>query len=160
MCLVVTHRETTSGRNGLEVWKAAAHMPKKLPWTSNNRWSFSWTFRQEADNSTPSNEVACYGMLHRASDIRGGGRDCINLQQDRGKWWAVVNTVMNLAVLYSAGNFLKIRNNNNSIQFNSSLLMCRINSQMANYTNSTTYKHKEQRTIYKTKMKQTTKTNK
>jgi hypothetical protein len=33
-------------------------------------------------------------------------------------------------------------NNNNSIQFNSSLLMCPINSQKANYTNSTTYKHK------------------
>jgi hypothetical protein len=42
--------------------------------------------------------------------------------------------------------FVSTRNNNsiqfNSIQFNSSLLMCPVNSQMANYTNSTTYKHK------------------
>jgi hypothetical protein len=33
-------------------------------------------------------------------------------------------------------------NNNNSIQFNSGLLMCPVNSQMANYRNSTTNKHK------------------
>jgi hypothetical protein len=34
------------------------------------------------------------------------------------------------------------KGNNNSIEFNSGLLMCQINSQKANYRNSTTYKHK------------------
>jgi hypothetical protein len=34
------------------------------------------------------------------------GVDLIGLTQDRDKWWAVVNRVMNIRVLYSAGNFL------------------------------------------------------
>jgi hypothetical protein len=28
-----------------------------------------------------------------------GGVGCIQLAQDRGRWWALVNTVMNLQVL-------------------------------------------------------------
>ena len=35
-----------------------------------------------------------------------------------------------------------LASSNNSVQFNSSLLTCPVNSQMANYRNSTTYKHK------------------
>jgi hypothetical protein len=31
-------------------------------------------------------------------EIRCGGMDWIDLTQDRGRWWAVVNTVMNLRV--------------------------------------------------------------
>jgi hypothetical protein len=32
--------------------------------------------------------------------------DWIHWAQDRDRWWALVNTVMNLRVLYNAGNFL------------------------------------------------------
>jgi hypothetical protein len=41
------------------------------------------------------------------------------------------------------------------IQFNSGLLMCRINSQMANYRSSTTNKHKLQWTRNRTSIKLT-----
>ena len=39
-------------------------------------------------------------------EIRWKGVDWIELLQYRGKWWAVVNTVMNPQVPYNAGNFL------------------------------------------------------
>jgi len=32
--------------------------------------------------------------------------DLIELAQDTDRWWALVNEVMNLWVLYNAGNFL------------------------------------------------------
>ena len=34
------------------------------------------------------------------------GMDWIDLAQDRGRWWAFVNMVMNLQVPHNAGNFL------------------------------------------------------
>ena len=34
------------------------------------------------------------------------GMDWIDLAQDRGRWWAVVNVVINLQVPKNAGNFL------------------------------------------------------
>ena len=34
------------------------------------------------------------------------GTDCINLAQDRDRWWALVNAVMNLQVPLNEGNFL------------------------------------------------------
>jgi hypothetical protein len=36
----------------------------------------------------------------------GGGRDWIDLAQDRDRWWAVVNAVMNLRVSIKRGEFL------------------------------------------------------
>jgi hypothetical protein len=36
----------------------------------------------------------------------GGGVDWIGLAQDRGKWWALVNAVINLQVPYNAGKLL------------------------------------------------------
>jgi hypothetical protein len=39
-------------------------------------------------------------------EIGWGGIDWIDLAQDRDKWRALVNTVMNLRVPYNAGKFL------------------------------------------------------
>jgi hypothetical protein len=37
-----------------------------------------------------------------------GGIDWIDLAQDRDRWRALVNTVMNVQIPYNAGNFLSI----------------------------------------------------
>jgi hypothetical protein len=34
-----------------------------------------------------------------------GGMDWIELAEDRGRWWALVKSIMNLRVPYSVGNF-------------------------------------------------------
>jgi hypothetical protein len=41
-------------------------------------------------------------------EIGFGDVDWIHLAQDRDRWWAVVNTVMNLRFPLNAGNFLSV----------------------------------------------------
>ena len=40
-------------------------------------------------------------------EVGCGGRDWIELAEDRDRWRTLVNGVMNLRIPYSAGNFLK-----------------------------------------------------
>jgi hypothetical protein len=39
-------------------------------------------------------------------EVGCGGMDWIELAQDRDRWWALVNVIMNLQVPQNAGNFL------------------------------------------------------
>jgi hypothetical protein len=49
--------------------------------------------RLEYNNRIDMKEIRCERM------------DWINLSQDKGQWWALVNTVMNLPVPHKAGSF-------------------------------------------------------
>jgi hypothetical protein len=37
--------------------------------------------------------------------VRWGDIDWIELAQDRGRWWVLLNAMMNLRVAYNKGNF-------------------------------------------------------
>jgi hypothetical protein len=45
-------------------------------------------------------------LLKRIFEEQDGGMDWIDLAQDRGRWRAVVNSVMNIEVLQNAGCFI------------------------------------------------------
>jgi len=38
-------------------------------------------------------------------DVGWGGMEWMDLAQDRGRWWVLLNAVMNNRVAYNAGNF-------------------------------------------------------
>jgi hypothetical protein len=65
------------------VWKPEGKRPLRRPrrrWEDNNKMNFQ--------------EVGC------------GGMDLIELDQDRGRWRALLNAVMNLQIPYKVGNLL------------------------------------------------------
>ena len=39
-------------------------------------------------------------------DVEWEGMDCMDLAQDRNRWWALLNAVMNLQVPQNVGNFV------------------------------------------------------
>jgi len=39
-------------------------------------------------------------------EVGCGGMDCIETAEERDRWWALVNVVMNIRVPQNAGNFL------------------------------------------------------
>jgi hypothetical protein len=45
-------------------------------------------------------------MLKWVVEKWDGGMDGVNLAQDKGRWWVLLNVVMNLQVSQNAGNFV------------------------------------------------------
>jgi hypothetical protein len=41
-------------------------------------------------------------------EVRRGDMDWIDLAQDRDRWWALVNVIINFRVSLNAGNFLTV----------------------------------------------------
>jgi len=67
--------------------------------------SFSWGNLMEKDNSE---DLAVDGrILMDIQEVVRGSIDWINLAQDRDRWRALVNAVMNLRVSKNEANFLK-----------------------------------------------------
>jgi len=45
-------------------------------------------------------------MKKDLKEVGCGGIDCLDLDQDRDRWWVLVNVIMNLKVPQNAENFL------------------------------------------------------
>ena len=61
------------------------------------------------EGKKPLGDPGLDGRINTKMDLQkvgGGGMDWINLAQDRVRWQALANAVMNLWVLYNAGNIL------------------------------------------------------
>ena len=60
------------------------------------------------EGKRPLGRPRCRWEDNIKTDIQevGGGGDWMELAQDRDRWWALVNKVMNFRVSQNAGNFL------------------------------------------------------
>jgi hypothetical protein len=55
-------------RRNLQIWIVAVSTMNKLSWTDDTVWPSSLVAGQRGNNYSPQN-VACYVILHRASDL-------------------------------------------------------------------------------------------
>jgi hypothetical protein len=85
----MARRRVADERDGLQVWRTATNVPNKQSHIADGGWSTSLKVGRGANDST-SLKTACYEMLRSVW--------VIHVPQDRNKWSALLNTVMNFLV--------------------------------------------------------------